>query len=219
MQVMLFKDRLEIINPGTLSRGWTVEDLLKTHDSKPRNELLATAMSWTSFVEKSGSGTRDIIKRCVKWGLGSPEYHPQTADFKTIVWRNGFGPSAEPQEKQSAHKATVDRPQSRPQSGPQSRPQSWPESWPLSWPRSWPKSWPQSTDNRILSLLYFGEKSRSELAEKMGVSFRAGSLKRSLARLLEDNLIEYTVQKENSRLQKYRLTAKARRLLIEGDGQ
>jgi len=52
---MLFQDRLEIINPGPLPRGLTVEDLYRAHDSIPRNRLIARAMSWTSYVEKSGS--------------------------------------------------------------------------------------------------------------------------------------------------------------------
>ena len=42
-------------------RGITVEDLYRTHDSIPRNSLIARAMSWTSYVEKSGSGTSTCL--------------------------------------------------------------------------------------------------------------------------------------------------------------
>ena len=118
VQVMLFKDRLEIINPGTLPRGWTAKDLVRSHDSRPHNELLALAMSWTSYVEKSGSGTTDIIAKCRSWGLGAPEYYPETSDFKTVIWRRGFGPDAVSTTADSNVKGL--------KKGLQLRPQSWP---------------------------------------------------------------------------------------------
>ena len=62
VQVMLFRDRLEIINPGALPKGMTVEDLYGTHDSIPRNSLIARAMSWTSYVEKSGQLQRQSFQ-------------------------------------------------------------------------------------------------------------------------------------------------------------
>ena len=39
VQVMLFSDRLEIWNPGSLPRGWTVDMLLKPHTSLPPLEV------------------------------------------------------------------------------------------------------------------------------------------------------------------------------------
>jgi len=45
VQVMLFNDRLEIWNPGSLPPGWTVEKLKKRHPSIPANPLLARPMS------------------------------------------------------------------------------------------------------------------------------------------------------------------------------
>ena len=44
VQVMLFRDRLEIMNPGTLPRGWTAETLLTTHESVARNKVIAKAL-------------------------------------------------------------------------------------------------------------------------------------------------------------------------------
>jgi len=87
VQVMLFKNRLEIINPGTLPKGWTVEKLLQTHESKARNLMIAKALNWAGYVEKSGNGTESIINRCMAIGLPKPEYHPDNADFKAIIWR------------------------------------------------------------------------------------------------------------------------------------
>ena len=91
VQVMLFRDRLEIINPGPLPHGISVEGLYRTHDSVPRNSLIARAMSWTSYVEKSGSGTGVIIDKCTEHGLARPEFDPTSGFFKTIIWRTGRG--------------------------------------------------------------------------------------------------------------------------------
>ena len=85
---MLFSDRLEILNPGTLPKGWTAERLLRTHDSKARNLTIAQALNWAGYVEKSGNGTESIVRRCMDAGLPKPEYHPDNVDFKVIIWRN-----------------------------------------------------------------------------------------------------------------------------------
>ena len=56
--------------------------------------MIALAMSWTSYVEKSGSGTGEIIDKCRDHGLATPIYDPTEGFFKTIIWRNGYGPAA-----------------------------------------------------------------------------------------------------------------------------
>ena len=88
VQIMLFSDRLEILNPGTLPKGWTAERLLRTHDSKARNLTIAQALNWAGYVEKSGNGTESIVRRCLDAGLPKPEYHPDNVDFKVIIWRD-----------------------------------------------------------------------------------------------------------------------------------
>ena len=87
VQVMLFRDRLEIMNPGTLPRGWTAETLLTTHESIARNKVIAKALDWAGYVERSGHGTEFIIERCEAQGLATPQYKPDSAIFHTIIWR------------------------------------------------------------------------------------------------------------------------------------
>ncbi len=74
VQVMLFPDRLEISNPGTLPSSMTLEDLRGPHISVPANPHLADPLSRTSYVERLGTGTRDMIRRCSEVELREPEF-------------------------------------------------------------------------------------------------------------------------------------------------
>lgn len=86
VQVMLFRNRLEIWNPGSLPYGLTVQKLHGPHKSLPANPLLADPMYWNGYIEKIGTGTEDIINKCRDYGLKTPEFH-QEEDFKVIIWR------------------------------------------------------------------------------------------------------------------------------------
>lgn len=86
IQVMLFADRLEVWNPGTLPFGLTVEMLRKPHYSIPANPLLAEPMYLNGYIERMGTGTVDIIQLCKNAGLKPPDFI-QNEFFKTVVWR------------------------------------------------------------------------------------------------------------------------------------
>ena len=88
VQVMLFKDRLEIWNPGQLPYGLTVEMLKTKHPSRPANPLLARPMYLYGSIEQVGTGTEMIVERCVEQGLRTPDFE-QNADFLVTFWRNG----------------------------------------------------------------------------------------------------------------------------------
>lgn len=67
VQIMLFKDRLEIWNAGALPRGWTVKDLYKPHPcclrSSPRgrtSEQSSTVVTLTMLRKKALAG---LIRR------------------------------------------------------------------------------------------------------------------------------------------------------------
>jgi predicted HTH transcriptional regulator len=88
VQVMLFRNRLEVWNPGRLPYGLTVNKLLEPHKSLPANPLIADPLFWTGYVDKVGTGTEDIVNLCKDKGLKSPEYH-QEEDFRVVIWRRG----------------------------------------------------------------------------------------------------------------------------------
>jgi len=72
VQVMLFSDRLEVWNPGSLPPSLTLEKLRHTHGSVPGNPLLAESLYLTKYIERMGTGTGDMIEHCKNAGLPEP---------------------------------------------------------------------------------------------------------------------------------------------------
>lgn len=99
VQVMLFRNRLEIWNPGQLPYGLTVQKLHGPHKSLPANPLIADPMYWKGYIEKVGTGTEDIIEKCRDYGLKTPEFY-QEEDFRVVIWRTG-GQRSDPEVIQS----------------------------------------------------------------------------------------------------------------------
>ena len=86
VQVMLFSNRLEIWNPGGLPSTLTLERLREAHGSVPHNPLLAEPLYLTKYIERMGTGTRDMIQRCIDAGLPEPEFRI-TDGFTLIIPR------------------------------------------------------------------------------------------------------------------------------------
>ena len=86
VQVMLFKDRLEIWNAGSLPRGWTVKDLYRPHTSLPPNELIAGPMYLKGYIEKTGTGTDDVIRNCKAASIPPPVF-TEGPDFRAVLYR------------------------------------------------------------------------------------------------------------------------------------
>ena len=86
VQVMLFKNRLEVTNTGRLPPALTVEKLRQSHQSLPANPLIAGSMYQLRYIEKMGTGTVDMIRRCAKAGLPEPEFEA-SAGFSVRIWR------------------------------------------------------------------------------------------------------------------------------------
>ncbi|MBK9428218.1 MAG: DUF4062 domain-containing protein [Gammaproteobacteria bacterium] len=86
VQVMLFADRLEIWNPGTLPPSLTLAMLRGPHGSVPANPLLAEPLYLAQYIERMGTGTRDMITRCRAAGLPEPQF-ALTDGFVTTLRR------------------------------------------------------------------------------------------------------------------------------------
>lgn len=86
VQVMLFADRLEVWNPGSLPSALTPQKLREPHGSFPANPLLAEPLYLAKYIERMGTGTRDMIRLCRAAGLREPEYAVRDGFVQTL-WR------------------------------------------------------------------------------------------------------------------------------------
>ncbi len=223
VQVMLFADRLEVWNPGTLPPPLTLDKLRVPHQSVPGNPLMARAMYLAKYIEQMGTGTLDMIERCMGAGLREPEFEA-TGRFVTRIRRAALAGQpvvfTDPDDVRRSMRGSVE---SQPESGLHSQPAARLESGQL---ESEPaqlesarlESRPESLRTRVLGLLGGGPLSKADLSGRLGQKQASGQLHEVVSRLVADRLIEYTVPaKPRSRLQKYRLTESGRAALATSE--
>lgn len=183
IQVMLFSDRLEVWNPGTLPPSLTLEMLRHPHGSVPHNPLLAEPLYLTKYIERMGTGTRDMISRCRKAGLPEPEF--SIADGFVVTLRRAPSRALE-----------AVTPPVTPEATPEVTPEVTQEVTP---------------EVRVLRALS-GEMTRQELQAALGLKDDEHFRRAYLQPALEASLIEMTIpDKPRSSKQKYRRTAKGDR--------
>ena len=107
VEVMLFADRLEIWNPGTLPPSLTIESLSKTHSSQPGNPLIAEPLFLAKYIEKAGTGTVDIFDNCREAGLRLPVFRLENGFFILTVWRKQVIGKPKPQPESSTSSVLV----------------------------------------------------------------------------------------------------------------
>ena len=237
VQVMLFSDRLEVRNPGRLAPPLTFDGLRGPHRSIPGNPLLARPLYLADYIERMGTGTVDMIRRCVAAGLPEPEFS-LTDGFVTTVRR------LPPDERMAARLGSGDREaDGQPESGPALQPESrskssdksllnldlesmlQPESesspQPESTHRMQPESdhpepatgppGPESLNTRVLRILAGGPMSKAALSADLGQKAVSGRLNEVVRRLVIEGVLAPTIpDRPHSRLQQYRLTVAGR---------
>ena len=69
-EVAIFKDRIEIYNPGEFPKGYTPEDFIE-HSERPirRNPIIARTLYYSKDVESFGSGLKRIHDVCTAAGV------------------------------------------------------------------------------------------------------------------------------------------------------
>jgi len=95
VQVMVFTDRVEVWNSGSLPPELTVDDLKRPHTSFPANPLLANTLYFADYIQKTGSGTLEMIKQCRVQGAPEPEFVLiRNLEFRTILPRDVYTEAA-----------------------------------------------------------------------------------------------------------------------------
>lgn len=193
VQVMLFQDRLEIWNPGTLPPTLTLAVLRGPHGSVPANPHLAEPLYLAHYIERMGTGIRDMIQRCRDVGLREPEFE-LTDGFVVRIFRKAgqVGTSNGQVAGQVAGQVT-------PESGQVTgHVTGQVETWVIV----------------VLEFCRTGPKKSREIQEVAGIKHRESFQRNYLDVLLHEGWLERTVpDKLQSRFQKYRLTASGEAVL------
>lgn len=85
-EVAIYKDRVEIFNPGEFPEGYKPEDFIKGEGSIPRNPLIANTLYLSKDIEKWGSGFRRITEVCAKAGV-KVKFEIRKNGFMVIFYR------------------------------------------------------------------------------------------------------------------------------------
>lgn len=191
VQVMLFRDRLEVWNPGGLPKGLTVEKLQGHHRSMPTNPLLANPVYLAGYIEQIGTGTTDLIDRCVAYSLPRPTFKLED-DFLLTIYRHA-NPDVSQDNLLNNNKVNNITPQDTPQDTPQVTPQV----------------------IRLYKVIGDSELTKQQLMKTLGLEdgkyFRLSYLQPALAA----GLIEMTIpDKPTSKNQKYRITKKGKEMKL-----
>ena len=89
VQVMVFADRVEVWNSGSLPSELTVEDLKKPHTSFPANPYLANVLYLADYAQRAGSGTIEMMEQCKAQHTPEPEFVLiRNKEFRTILPRD-----------------------------------------------------------------------------------------------------------------------------------
>jgi ATP-dependent DNA helicase RecG len=81
----IFDDRIEIRSPGTLPNGVTLDNI-RTHYSRPRNELISRVLFNMGYVNTLGSGIPRIIRLIKEHSGREPEFELHDQQFLVRLW-------------------------------------------------------------------------------------------------------------------------------------
>jgi len=82
-QIRVFQDRVEIVNPGSLPPGVTIDNIKEAQFS--RNSIIAARLKDLHYLEEYGRGIDIVIKRMQEWQLPSPLFRNSVNSFEAIL--------------------------------------------------------------------------------------------------------------------------------------
>ncbi len=88
--VALYDDRLEVVSPGRLYGGLTIDRMMEGATSR-RNPVLGRIFALADISEGWGRGVRGMIDVCRAQGLKEPAFEEWGNDFKVTLYRRESG--------------------------------------------------------------------------------------------------------------------------------
>jgi len=97
IQIRIFQDRLEIINPGSLPPGVTIDNIKEAQFS--RNSMIASRLKDLRYMEEYGRGIDIVFTKMKEWGLPEPLFRNLVNSFEVILLGNKYRDINERQTK------------------------------------------------------------------------------------------------------------------------
>lgn len=86
-EIAIYKDRIEIFNPGEFPEGYKPEDFIQGKEgSMPRNPIIANTLYLSKDIEKWGSGLKRITEECKTAGI-KVSFEIRKNGFNVIFYR------------------------------------------------------------------------------------------------------------------------------------
>ncbi|GAF05322.1 RNA-binding domain-containing protein [Saccharicrinis fermentans] len=216
IKVGVYDDIVNIVSPGCIPNNISLEDIFNGR-SEARNRVVSNIFKELGLIEQWGSGINRIISACEEHELKTPKIAEENDFFDIEFYR----PRTITDEKMSGN---VRKPSGKPELQPESKsaqPELQQELKALlkqgiekeqqelqqEFKDRQPELQPESLYAALVLRLAENNLSKQGLADALGHKSISGQLKVVIAKLLDDQLIEWTIpEKPNSSKQKYKLT-------------
>ncbi len=196
IQVRIYDDRMEIWNPGRLPPNISLRKLYQRHASHPGNPLIAQALYRARLIEHWGTGTLRIIEACQKAGIKAMFEASMGMFIVTLRKPRNVGDLISVGGRSATHEAHDEVHEAHDEA----------------------QVVVTNVEKSILTACQHGPQAARDLLAATGYKKRTGNFKRSLATLVEKQLLVMTLpDKPRSRLQSYRLTVKGGRILANAE--
>ena len=91
IQLAIYDDRIEVWNPGELTKQLTPQQLKVKHRSIPRNQFLADRLYLIKYIERWGRGTNRIVEEMRQDKLPDPVFSNNSGGFEIVLMGPGKG--------------------------------------------------------------------------------------------------------------------------------
>lgn len=90
IQMKVWDDHITLWNPGSLPEGFTVDTLMESHESNPRNNLIARAFYLLGYIENWGRGYEKIMEGFTNAKLTIPTFEEVRGGLMATIKRERF---------------------------------------------------------------------------------------------------------------------------------
>ena len=193
IQMRVYDYKLTLWNPGELPEEVPVEKLTQTHQSIPRNPLVAGACYKAGYIDAWGRGIQKITDACEEYKIPAPKFEAESLGL-TVILKNRLSLEAAEKNQEGPGRDQVTAEVTGVVTGEVTGVVT-------------------GEVKRLLAAIK-NEMSRKDLQASLGLKHEDHFRNSYLVPALELGLVEMTIPgKPQSRLQKYRLSAKGKAYL------